>query len=291
MNIKSILITAICLINTIILFADITVHAQNLADSESKYQSLKLPNLSILSYNIEKLCQEYKECNATRVVDLLRKKQHTYQLLTNEKKSKVQFILSKTMNNYWSIQVNQKNWFVIASDQHVVFELFEKAQHLADKKQFYQAEQQIQKALALKPDMGKAYMLWAYCNLQQNKLDKFIQYGEKAIQLEHANPEYYNHMAWFYATTKQRKFRNGRKALQYALKAVSIMPDNWEFTDTLAAAYACNAQFHEAFDTQNQSISLIRDSNLPADQIHHYLKKMNHRKSLYQHRKAYIDTY
>jgi len=279
------------LINAIIFFAFVTAHAQMPTDVESRYQSSNLPSLSILSYNVEKLCQEYKKCNATHVHDLLRKGQSSYLLLTNEKQSNIQFLLSKTMNNCWSIQVNEKHWFVLALDQHLVFELYDKAQNLANKNQFHKAEQNIQKVLKLKPDMDQAYMLWAYCKLQQNQFDQFIEYGEKAIELDHNNPKYYNHMAWFYATTKYSKYRNGRTALQYALKAVSIFPDNWAFTDTLAAAYACNAQFHEAFETQNKSIKLIRESDLPADKIHHYLKKMNHRKKMYQHRKAYIDTY
>jgi len=281
-----------CIIHIIIvLFAFVTAHTKMSPDTKSRYKSAVLPNLSILTYNIEKLCQESKTCNATRVHDLLRKDAFNYQLLTNETQSNVKFLLSKTMNDYWSIHVDQKHWFVQASDQHLVFELLEKASQLADKNQFTEAEQHIQKALKLKPDMDRAYMLWAYCKIQQSQFDLFIQYGEKAIQLAHTNPSYYNQMAWFYATTKHSKYRNGRKALQYALKAVSILPNIWAYTDTLAAAYACNAQFHEAFDTQNKAILLIRESDLPADKIHHYLKKMNHRKKLYQHRKAYVETY
>jgi tetratricopeptide (TPR) repeat protein len=285
MNIKRYIIKAI------LLFAFVPAHAQMPSDQEIRYQSIDLPNLSILSYNVEKLCQEFKTCNATRVHDLLRKSQYNYLLLTDEKKSNVQFLLSKTMNNHWSIQVNQKHWFVLSLDQHLVFDFLEQAQHLADQNKFHAAEHHIQKALKLKPDMDQAYMLLAYCKLQQSQFDTFIDYGEKAIKLNHNNPNYYNHMAWFYATAKFSKYRNGRKALQYALKAVSITPDNWEYTDTLAAAYACNAQFHEAYDTQNKSILLIRDSDLPADRIYHYLKKMNHRKKLYQHRTAYTETY
>jgi len=284
MNAKTCLTVAILLIF-------VSAHAQMPDESESRYQSLDLPNLSILSYNVEKLCQEFKTCNATRVHDLLRKGQSNYLLLTDEKKSNVQFLLSKTMNNNWSIQVDQKHWFVLASDQHLVFELLEKAQNLADENQFIEAEQNIQKALKLKPDMDNAYILLAYCKLQQSQFDQFIQYGEQAITLNSNNPNYFNQMAWFYATTKYSKYRDGRKALQYALKAVSILPDNWIFTDTLAASYACNAQFHEAMETQNKSITLLRNSDLPADQIHHYLKKMNQRKKMYQHQSAYTETY
>jgi len=280
-----------CFVNAIFLFACVTVQAQTPSDMESRYQSKELPDLSILSYNIEKLCQEFKICDATRVHDLLYKSKFNYQLLTDEKKSGVQFILSKTMNNHWSIQVGKKHWFVLATDQHLIFKLLEKAQQLADENKFHDAEQYLQKVLKLKPDMDRAYMLWAFCKLQQNQFDQFIKFGEKAIFFNGTNPNYYNHMAWFYATTKHNKYRNGRKALQYALKAVSIFPDSWAFIDTLAASYACNAQFHEAFSTQKKSMQLIRTSDLPADKIHHYLKKMNHRKKLYQHRKAYVETY
>jgi len=279
------------MINAILLFVFVSAHAQMPSDHEHRYQSSDLPNLSILSYNIEKLCQKYQSCNATRVHDLLRKGQSSYLLLTDEKQSDIKFILSRTMNNHWSIQYKDNHWFVLELDQHLIFELLEKAQDLADKNKFHEAEQHIQNALKLKPDMDKAYMLWAYCKLQQNQFDPFIQYGEKALELNHNNPQYLNQMAWFYATTKYSKYRNGRKALQYSLKAVSILPDHWAYIDTLAASYACNAQFHEALETQDKSIKLLNNSDLPADKIYHYLKKMNQRKKLYQHRKAFIETF
>ncbi|ETR74222.1 MAG: hypothetical protein OMM_06463 [Candidatus Magnetoglobus multicellularis str. Araruama] len=268
-----------------------TAWAQLPNDTETRYQSRDLPSLSILSYNIEKLCQEYRTCNATRVQDLLPINQSKYELLTDDRQFNAKVILSKTMNDYWSIQVNQKHWFVRASDQHLVFELIEHARQLAYGKQYHAAEQNINKALKLKPDMDTAYALMAFCKLQQSQFDQFIKHLEKAIHYKSTNPEYLNQMAWFYATTKYSKYRNATKALQYALKAVSILPDHWAYTDTLAAAYACNAQFHEALATQEKSMMLVRNSDLAADEIHHFLKKMNQRKKLYQHRKAYTETH
>ncbi|KPA13435.1 conserved hypothetical protein, membrane or secreted [Candidatus Magnetomorum sp. HK-1] len=271
-------------------FLTTTATVQNAIGAQPKYQSKDLPSLSILSYNIKQLCSEYKLCNATNVHDLLRLDQFNFELITDEKGSAAQFFLSKTMNDFWSIQVNQKRWFVLASDQHFVFDLLNEAKKLVSEKKFTNAIENITQILSLKPDMDQAYFLLAYCNIQQSKLDNFIHNAEKAISLNPNNPEYVNQMAWFYATTKHSKYRNARKALKYALKAISISPDNWIFTDTLAAVYARNGRFHEALDTQNKSIELIRkNGNLTADRIHQNLKKMNQRKKMYQHRKAYTD--
>ncbi|MBF0452060.1 MAG: hypothetical protein HQK75_15260 [Candidatus Magnetomorum sp.] len=283
MNIKSIL-------PMIIIFViSVTVYGET--DSQSRYQSKELPSLSILSYNIKQLCAEYKPCNATSVLDLLQLDRFNYELITEEKESGVQFFLSKTMNDNWSIQVNQKRWFVVASDQNLVFELIETAETLANEKDFSAAVEKINQAISLKPDMDKAYFLLAFCKLQQSQFEAFINHAETAISLSPANPEYLNQMAWFYATTKHSKYRDAIKSLQYALKAVSISPDNWFFTDTLAAAYARNGKFHEALDTQNKTIQLIRSSNsLSADRIHQHLKNMNLRKEMYQHRKMFTET-
>jgi len=265
--------------------------AENEKDLQPRYQSKDLPSLSILSYNVKQLCSEYDGCNATNVHDLLRIDNFNFELITDETGTVVQFFLSKTMNNFWSIQINQKRWFVLASDQHLVLELFDEAKKLLSEKRIKNAIEKIAKVLSLKPDMDNAYYLLAYCNLQQSNLDNFITNAEKAISLNPHNPEYLNQMAWFYATTKYSKFRNARKSLKYALKAISISPDNWLFTDTLAAAYARNGHFHEALETQSKSIQLIRqNTTLTADRVHLYLKKMNKRKDMYQHRKAYIEN-
>jgi len=268
----------------------LSAYAQNRAE-EDNYQSKELPSLSILSYNIKKVCKENDQCNATRVRDLLQLDDNNYELITDEKDPGLKILLSRTINNWWSIQINQKRCFVINSDQQHVYKLLENAEKMADKKKFTEAIKIIKQVLALKKDMDQAYFLMAYCKLQQSLLDDFIIDAENAISIAPNNPGYLNQMAWFYATSKYSKYRNARKSLQYALKAVSISPDNWVFTDTLAAAYARNGQFHEALATQNKSIQLIRHSqDIPADRVHLYLKKMNHRKEMYQHSKAYTEN-
>jgi len=285
MNIISKLMTYLLIIG----FA-VSALAQMPEMNQDKYQSKNYPDLSLLSSNIKQLCKELNICNATRVLDLVRLSRYKYKLLTDEKKSGVDFILSKTMNDHWSILVDQKHWFVHYSGQHLLTDLIEEAEHMAREGHCHAAETKIEKVLKFKPNMDWAYFIKAHCKLQQGLFQEFIQNTEKAIKLNNTETLYYNQLAWFHATTKFSKYRDARKGLQYALKAVSMSPNNWKVTDTLAASYARNGQYHLALETQEKAMNLLRkDNEIAADQIYENLKKMNTRKRLYQHRRAYTE--
>jgi tetratricopeptide (TPR) repeat protein len=84
------------------------------------------------------------------------------------------------------------------------------------------------------------------------------QYGKQIETLEEIieiAPEYvfpYNWLAWLLATCEDTKYRNGSKAVEMALKSLSINESNAQL-DTLAAAYVENKEFEKAIQTYTES--------------------------------------
>lgn len=64
-----------------------------------------------------------------------------------------------------------------------------------------------------------------------------------------------NQLAWHFATCKDAKQHNGKRAVELALKLTKFKTGKNEL-DTLAAAYARNGQFEEAISTQVRALSL-----------------------------------
>ena len=69
------------------------------------------------------------------------------------------------------------------------------------------------------------------------------------------NVDALNYLAWHFATCKDAKQHNGRRAVDLALKLTKLKPEKYEL-GTLAAAYARNGQFKEAVSTQVRALSL-----------------------------------
>lgn len=65
-----------------------------------------------------------------------------------------------------------------------------------------------------------------------------------------------NQLAWHFATCKDPAQHNGKRALELALEATKLNPQNAGVFDTLAAAYARNGQFEQAVSTQIRTLSM-----------------------------------
>lgn len=69
------------------------------------------------------------------------------------------------------------------------------------------------------------------------------------------NVDALNQLAWHFATCKDAKQHDGKRAVELALKLTKLRTGKNEL-DTLAAAYARNGQFEEAISTQVRALSL-----------------------------------
>jgi tetratricopeptide (TPR) repeat protein len=109
---------------------------------------------------------------------------------------------------------------------------------------------------------------------------------------EAADAEYVpgqNNLAWAYATAKDPRFQDGKKAVTYAEKAVAHFHD-YQTLDTLAAALARDGQFKKATDTETEALSLLRkDTDLSAEERQAAEERFRARIDLYQGGQAYTE--
>ena len=62
-------------------------------------------------------------------------------------------------------------------------------------------------------------------------------------------------MAWFLSVCPDEDYRDGKKAVEYAEKALKMTGEkDWNFIDTVAAAYAENGEFDKAIELQKKAV-------------------------------------
>src|SRR4030043_202694 len=96
------------------------------------------------------------------------------------------------------------------------------------------------------------------------------------------NAVYANALAWLLATCPDAKIHNGKEAVRFALKALSI-DRNAQYLDTLAAAQARKGDFKQAVETQQAALNLLRKDKAVQETI----KEFTTRLSLYTAGKPY----
>ena len=93
---------------------------------------------------------------------------------------------------------------------------------------------------------------------------------------------YANALAWLLATCPDAKIHDGKEAVSFALKAVSI-DRNAQYLDTLAAAQARKGDFKQAAETQKAALDLLRKDK----SVQETIKEFTTRLSLYTAGKPY----
>lgn len=150
-----------------------------------------------------------------------------------------------------------------------------------NKKEYDKAIADYTEAIRLDPNFADAYFNRGDAWSRKKNFDKAIMDKTEAIRLA---PDYalaLNSLTWFYATCPDANCRDGKKAVEYAKKAVKLS-DTWEYRDTLAAAYAENGEFELAVAEQKKA---LKDTSIDKDNR----KKMEARLELYKAKKPYRD--
>jgi tetratricopeptide (TPR) repeat protein len=126
-----------------------------------------------------------------------------------------------------------------------------------NKGQYDLAAADYSKKIELEPSNTWSYYIRSKAYLKMGEYDQAIDDLDKVIVLAPKMPGAYNYKAWILATSPEAKYRDGAKAFELAGKALKLDNSNYNYWDTLAAAYAEMGRFEEAVTTQEMAISLF----------------------------------
>ena len=114
------------------------------------------------------------------------------------------------------------------------------------------------KAIEVAPDYARAYYHRGQAYTFKGTYDRAIADFKKTIQLLPKYGNVYADLAWVRAAAPDPVFRNGKRALELAERAVKLFRDA-NSLESLAAAYAELSRFEDAIRTQLQAITVLKN--------------------------------
>lgn len=112
------------------------------------------------------------------------------------------------------------------------------------------------RALTIRPGYAEAHSNRGFAWVKQGNLAKALDDFSRAIEIEPYFVDAYNSQAWVLATSSDKRYRNGKKAVELATKAVDIN-ETVDALDTLSAAYAASGQFYKAIASQKRVVEMM----------------------------------
>ena len=117
--------------------------------------------------------------------------------------------------------------------------------------------------LKFNPDDSEAYNYRGSCRSDLGDYAGALSDCQRAIALDPESMWGYNNLAWLMAVCPDARYRNGKKALEYAKKACAL--GGWQdpsCVDTLAAAYAEAGDFRDAVKWEKRAMKNIPSEHL-----------------------------
>jgi tetratricopeptide (TPR) repeat protein len=149
------------------------------------------------------------------------------------------------------------------------------------KKDFSAAIKDYNEAIRLDPAWTNAYFNRANAHHANKEYEQAINDYRQVIRLDREDADAFSNLAWLLATCPDKKLRDGRQAVEYAMTACDLT--SWKasyFLATLAAACAENGEFDQAVKWQKRA---LESSQYEKDEG----KDARHRLALFEDRKPY----
>jgi len=136
-----------------------------------------------------------------------------------------------------------------------------KAAHYRGIARYYQGKVDLaiadySRALEIAPDLTKAYTSRGVALFRKGEFQSAKKDLGRAFSIDPTDANALNQMAWMLAVYPDKQYRNGKKALDLAHKAINLKTTP-NYFDTLAAAYAETGQFEDAARIQRKVIALL----------------------------------
>ena len=113
----------------------------------------------------------------------------------------------------------------------------------------------IQRELEKTPDNPLLYSTLGDLYFSNNNYPETIKAYEQSLRIDLDNTHALNNLAWLYATCEIESFRNPKKALKLAKRAVQL-EESPHILDTLAESYYVNGLFEQAFTTERRALEI-----------------------------------
>jgi tetratricopeptide (TPR) repeat protein len=131
------------------------------------------------------------------------------------------------------------------------------------------------RAIEINPDFVDGYTNRGAAWFYKGNWAKALADCSKAMSLDSNAIWAQNQLAWILATCPKEDYRNGKKALELAKRAISA-EDNLLFYDTLAAAYAELGDFRRAVASQEEAIKRLKlQDSVSQDTLNAYNDRLN----------------
>jgi tetratricopeptide (TPR) repeat protein len=104
--------------------------------------------------------------------------------------------------------------------------------------------------------------------LQEKKYEQAIECLNRSLEVKPDSAFAYNNLSWLLGTADIARYRDGKRAVELALKGCELSKwKNWSHVDTLAAAYARIGDFNNALMWQEKALDIMKSSERSQEQM------------------------